>query len=528
MKKSNAQHQKMVKANASKPPKIISKQMQQTKESSQHHVGLIDDTGNSGLEFYKFLPFHNRTNDFVSEAMTKSSDFDGRKRVSIIPPSKSQSSELNKTLMFSPNQPMPYPIPTLQVPKTVSNTSHFSECSTKKEEQSNLIDLNYSASMHDLLSLSSIEDDMGTDVENIDKISMNSETMKQLISTIITLDNKDSDIPDHSNVISNSCEDLNYNEHNHDIPISTLDFNQIESNDFSLINPDVIKHSFCSKKSNSGDYNNKNAIELNQITNHDRIVTLPIVNNEVKNDSGTESRGKNHNISDDSKIEHLKFRTHDLVRTGDLNNEKEPNENSPIEKQSIKISPEVIVNGNEESNESTNKSLRDTIALNETITKDIKQEDKSSLQKPKDIKETKSRSPTIDDTKVLHVVDRYNKSNSVNNNLKTNSIMKDSKMNSNHNKGTKINLLDSKDLKTALNRNNIKNTKSNSASKKVNFTTPNSKNSIELIETHKKYNKSDCISLSESTESILTSNSIQGNEHELVLNPLNLKSTSKS
>lgn len=49
-----------------------------------------------------------------------------------------------------------------------------------------------------------------------------------------------------------------------------------------------------------------------------------------------------------------------------------------------------------------------------------------------------------------------------------------------------------------------------------------------MIETHKKYNKSDCISLNESTESILTSNSIQGNEHELVLNPLNLKSTSKS
>lgn len=509
----------MVKSNTSKPPKIISKQMQQNLESSQHHVGLIDDTGTSNLEFYKFLPFHNRTNDFVSEPMTKSSDFDGRKRVSIIPPSKSQSSELGKTLMFSPNQPISYPVTTLNVTKTVSNTSNFSESSTRKEEQSNLIDLNYSASMHDLLSLSSVEDDMEADIENIDKISMNSETMKQLKSTIITLDNKDNDVLEHSNVLNNSCEDLHYNEHN--VPISTLDFNQIESNDFSLINPDVIKYSLCDKKCDNGEYHNKSAIELNQITNHDRIESKPLVKDENK------SRNRsNHNISDDSKIEHMKLKSDELIRNSDLikQNDATENTNSTIEEQSNEIRKQVI-NKTEECNESMKKSLRDTIALNETTNEDLKLVDKSSLKKQQDIKETKFSNNT--DTKIANVVDRFNKSN-VSSNLKANSIMKDSKLNINHNKSTKINLLDSKDLKTALNRNNIKNSKSNSATKKVNFTTPNSKNSIELIETHKKYNKSDCISLNENTDSILTTNNIQGNEHELVLSPLNLKSTSKS
>lgn len=517
----------MIKSQSSKPAKIISKQMQQMSESSQHHVGLIDHPDNSNVEFYKYLPFHNRKNDFVSEPMTKSSDFDGRKRVSIIPPSKSQSSELNKTLMFSPNQPMPYSIPTMSLPKTTSNTTHLSDCSTRKEEQSNLIDLSYTASMHDLLSLSSVEDEMEADVEDIDKLSINSETMKQLKSTIITLDNKDNKFIEHINVIKNSCEDLNYIEHN--FSISNVDINKIESNDFSLISSDVIKYSSCDKKCDNGKFCNKSAIEQNQITNHDRTVSDDksrhnITNNNDKNkviqitgnDSALEPNNKEPINVESENHSDPKMKQIDAIDKA----------RSIIQDKGIESHPKIILESR--SNDSVmEKSLRDTMAINvstnDALCSDHVVDNKGTVKK---LDERENKPNNTKETKTATSLDKV-KTN-VNSNMKTNSIMKDSKTNIGHNKASKLNLLDGKDLKTALNRNNMKNSKANSANKKVNFTTPNSKNSIELIETHKKYNKSDCISLNEKTESILNSNSIQANEHELVLNPLNLKSTSKS
>lgn len=522
MKKSNHHHQQFIKAHQSKQAKIISNQIQPNKESSQHHVGLIDDKAGSNLEFYKFLPFHNRTNEFVSEPMTKSSDFDGRKRVSIIPPSKSQSSELNKTLMFNPNQLIPYPVPApvpVRLPKTVPIPSPSSGNDKKQEESTNLIDLNYSASMHDLLSLSSIEEDMEGNADNIDRISINSVTMKQLKSTIITLDNNDSSGIEYSNVINNSFEDLNYNEHN--LPLTGVDLNRIESNDFSVINSDIIHNSSCDKKCDNDRYEKKNDIVLNQLTNHDRSLSSPFKNDYTVNNLSEDTIA--HNISDDSKIENLK-----KSEQGRQNDSRDDCKNTKtnLTSQSNENNAESIEKS--KSNESiTKKPIRETITLNakqNEIHRNTNFIDNSSskIQDNRESKLTYSK-----DTKLNSLVDKVSKSNNVNNNIKTNSIMKDSK--TNQNKGTKLNLLDSKDLKTVLNRNNMKNAKSTIVNKKVNFsTTPNSKNSIELIETHKKYNKSDCISLNDNTDSIISSNNLQTNEDELVLSPLNLKSSSKS
>ncbi|KAI5728129.1 hypothetical protein M8J77_011943 [Diaphorina citri] len=359
MKKSNHHHQQFIKAHQSKQAKIISNQIQPNKESSQHHVGLIDDKAGSNLEFYKFLPFHNRTNEFVSEPMTKSSDFDGRKRVSIIPPSKSQSSELNKTLMFNPNQLIPYPVPApvpVRLPKTVPIPSPSSGNDKKQEESTNLIDLNYSASMHDLLSLSSIEEDMEGNADNIDRISINSVTMKQLKSTIITLDNNDSSGIEYSNVINNSFEDLNYNEHN--LPLTGVDLNRIESNDFSVINSDIIHNSSCDKKCDNDRYEKKNDIVLNQLTNHDRSLSSPFKNDYTVNNLSEDTIA--HNISDDSKIENLK-----KSEQGRQNDSRDDCKNSKtnLTSQSNEKNAESIEKS--KSNESiTKKPIRETITLN--------------------------------------------------------------------------------------------------------------------------------------------------------------------
>uniref|UniRef100_A0A8D8T161 Uncharacterized protein n=1 Tax=Cacopsylla melanoneura TaxID=428564 RepID=A0A8D8T161_9HEMI len=511
-KKSNLQQQ-IIKNQQSKQAKLMTKQTQESNEPSQRQqVGLLDDAGNMSLaHFYKCLPFHNKTNNFVSEPMSKTNEFDGRKRVSIIPPSKSQTSELNKTLMFSPNQFVNYSIPTVKLPKSNSNPT---PSTIKEEEKTNLIDFNYSASMNDLLSLSSIEEDIGANDEHIDKISINSETMKRLKSTIITLDNNnDSNCIEHTNVINNSCEDLTYSDPN--LPISLIvDFNPIESKDLKLINAEVSSYSSCDKQCDSDRTQNKDDIELSQLTNHDRSPS----NMEYTRHDEKETVI---NISDDSKIEHLKQRT-ERITNEDKKTEQYRKAHFSNTFENFSMNPEITLTNT--SRESISKSFMNTMALTETIpdaNPSATFQDKSILKIQSDKKENKSN--TFKDTKQGILVDKVNRS-IMSNNIKTNSIIKESKVNGNHNKATKLNLLDNKDLKTALNRNNMKNT-----NKKVNFTTPNNnKNSIELIETHKKYNKSDCISLNDSTDSMFSLNNSQTNEHELVLSPLNLKSSPKS
>lgn len=511
-KKSNLHHQQFIKNQQTKQAKIMAKQMQQTKESSQHHLSLLDDTTNSNLDFYKCLPFHNRTNEFVSEPISKQSDFDGRKRVSIIPPSRSQTSELNKTLMFNPNQLLSYKVPTVKLPKSNSNPT---PSTIKEEEKTNLIDFNYSASMNDLLSLSSIEDLGGND-DHVEKISLNSVTMKQLKSTIITLDNNDTNnCTEYSNVISNSCEDLHENETN--LPLSSVvDFNYIESNVFNLQSSDLTSFPSSDKKCDSYSHDKENEIELNQFTNHDRIPpSIPRQSDFLIDESVV------NNISDDSKLEHLKLRSEKQSST---DTSLDQNTNFTHKPESINLAPDNNKIKSSTEITPTSKKSMNTMALTE-----IKQEtdqmvpDKSGTKTQQDKRENKLS--ISKDTKLGSLVDRVNKPSTImSNNIKTNSIMKETKVNGSHNKATKLNLLDGKDLKTALNRNNMKNTKSNSGSKKVNFSTPNSKNSIELIETHKKYNKSDCISLNNSADSMFS----VPNEHELVLSPLNLKSPPKS